>query len=226
LLLITKGAQITPWLVDCGHGFQKARAMSECSTVSTNSEEEIEFIVKRLEKSRFFLEFGSGASTLMALRNESLSIVSIDSSLEYLNFLADEIKTLELPLENAFFLFVDIGLTGLWGRPLDNSSVDKFPSYSRIPFEVLKSRDFTPDLILIDGRFRVATFLKAIVNCPDATIIFDDYYDRPQYFEVEIIIKPSDKCGRIAIFQTPHMLDSNQLKNIDEMIQRYVFNPD
>jgi hypothetical protein len=200
--------------------------MSEYSTVSTNSEVEIEYLIKRLEASQNFLEFGSGASTLMGLRNESLSIVSIDSCQEYLDYLRDEIKILELPLEKVFFLFVDIGPTGLWGRPIDNSSRDKFPDYSRLPFEVLKSRNFTPDLILIDGRFRVATFLNTVIHCPNSTIVFDDYYDRPQYFEVESILKPSDKCGRIAIFQTPHMLDSNQLKSIDDMIQRYVFDPE
>lgn len=200
--------------------------MEDYNTISTNSEIEIEFFLKRLEKSRNFLEFGSGASTLMALRNGSLSIVSIDSSQEYIDYLVDEIKILELPLEKVFFLFVDIGLTGSWGRPIDDLSRDKYPNYSKLPFEVLKSRDFTPDLILIDGRFRVATFLNTLINCPDSTIIFDDYFDRPQYFEVESILKPSDRCGRIAIFQTPHKVGINLLKEIDEMIQKYLYNPD
>jgi hypothetical protein len=124
------------------------------------------------------------------------------------------------------FLVIDIGPTGWWGRPLDNSSAEKFPDYSRVPFEKINSINFVPDLILIDGRFRVATFLNTILNCPRSTIIFDDYNDRPHYFVVETIVKPTEKCGRLAIFQSPTSLDTKQLQEITEMLSRYILDAD
>ena len=192
--------------------------MTDYSTISTKSEIEIDFLEKQLERSNKFLEFGSGASTLMALRNANISVVSIDTSQEYVRYLSEDIKILGLPIENVIFLVVDIGPTGWWGRPLDNSHADKFPDYSRVPFEKINSINFVPDLILIDGRFRIAIFLKTILSFPGSTIIFDDYYDRPKYFEIESILKPSDKCGRIAVFQSPNNLNVDQLQKINEQI--------
>ena len=200
--------------------------MIEYNTVSTNSQTEIDFLDNQLVKSRKFLEFGSGASTLMALNNANISVVSIDTSQEYVEYLSKEIEILRLPIEKVRFLVLDIGPTGWWGRPLDNSCAIKFPDYSRVPFEEIKSMDFTPDLVLIDGRFRIATFLNTILHCPQSTIIFDDYFDRPEYFEVESILKPSDKCGRLAVFQPPNNLNVDQLQKIIELTQKYILDPD
>lgn len=200
--------------------------MSDYSTVSTNTAIEIDFLVKKLEKANNFLEFGSGASTLIALRNANISVVSIDTSQEYVKYLSEEIEILGLPIENVMFLLVDVGPTGWWGRPLDNSSADKFPDYSRVPFEKINSISFVPDLILIDGRFRVATFLNTILNCPGSTIIFDDYHDRPHYSVVETIVKPTEKCGRLAIFQSPNELDNGQLYKCFDLIQRNLLDAD
>jgi hypothetical protein len=58
-----------------------------------------------------------------------------------------------------------------------------------------------PDLILIDGRFHIACFLASILLAKPGTIIlFDDYFDRPNYHVVEKYIKPSAKAGRMAEF--------------------------
>jgi hypothetical protein len=200
--------------------------MIEYNTVSTMGQTEIDFLDKQLENANKFLEFGSGASTLMALRNANISVVSIDTSQDYVKYLSEEIKILGLPIENVMFLVVDIGPTGWWGRPLDNSCAVKFPDYSRVPFEEIESMNFTPDLVLIDGRFRVATFLNTILHCPQSTIIFDDYFDRPQYFEVESILKPSDQCGRLAVFQSPNELDISQLRKCFDLIQKTLLDAD
>jgi hypothetical protein len=193
------------------------------NTISTKSEEELNYLEKRLTESRKYLEFGSGASTLMALRNSSLSIVSFDTNQEYMEYLVSEIELLDLPQENLTLSLVDIGPTGEWGRPLDESLIEKFSLYSRTPFQFIKSIFFVPDLILIDGRFRVAVFVQAIINCPGAIVIFDDYYDRPQYFEVETLWKPFEKCGRIAVFNSPPHLESGQVKKGHELLEKYTF---
>ena len=191
------------------------------NTISTNSEQELDYLEMHLGESKKYLEFGSGASTLMALRNSSLSIVSFDTSKEYLEYLASDIKLLNLPQENLTLSFVDIGPTGEWGRPLDESLNKNFPRYSRVPFEFINSIHFLPDLILIDGRFRVAVFVQVIINCPGSIVIFDDYNDRPQYFEIETLLKPFENCGRMAVFKSPYHLHTGQMKIALELLEKY-----
>ena len=62
----------------------------------------------------------------------------------------------------------------------------------------------SPDLVLIDGRFRVASFLvSALLAQEGCTILFDDYFDRPNYHVVEKYLKPVRKAGRMAEFSVP-----------------------
>ena len=75
--------------------------------------------------------------------------------------------------------------------------------------------DLKPDLVLIDGRFRVLCFLTSIKFAPIGTkIIFDDYTFRPFYHVVEEFLKISDTCGRQALFE----VDEYSKKNIDDSV--------
>ena len=61
----------------------------------------------------------------------------------------------------------------------------------------------TPDLILIDGRFRVLCFLTSLKFSPKGTkILFDDYRDRQFYHIVEEFCPIIDRCGRQALFES------------------------
>jgi len=196
--------------------------MTEFDTVSSRNENERIFLLEQLSNSKNYLEFGSGASTLMALTNPNLSIVSIDSSQEYIDFLGQKIEVLQLPISKVRFYVADIGPTGDWGRPLDDSAIAKFHNYALSAFEFLESIQFSPDLILIDGRFRVATFLNTFLNCPGAIVLFEDYYNRPEYFVVEALLMPADRCGRIALFQIPVELEKLQTLRAFNLIQRHL----
>ena len=77
-----------------------------------------------------------------------------------------------------------------------------------------------PELVLIDGRFRVACFLFSLINgSPGTKIIFDDYVNRPHYHVVEEFIKPIETCGIQALFIIPKNLDYN---NIEKTIEQFV----
>ena len=66
--------------------------------------------------------------------------------------------------------------------------------------------DVSPDVVLIDGRFRVCCFLTSLLNAKEsATLIFDDYYkNRQHYHFIERFIKPDQRCGRQAFFTVPN----------------------
>jgi hypothetical protein len=75
---------------------------------------------------------------------------------------------------------VDIGPTGDWGRPIDESAKDQWPLYATKIWEI-EGAD-RADLYLIDGRFRVSCFLETLMRChPNAIILIHDFAPRAEY---------------------------------------------
>jgi hypothetical protein len=106
-----------------------------------------------------------------------------------------------------YFLYANIGLTEFWGKPaFTNYSAERLRRWSRypqLPWESIEAAGVVPDLILIDGRFRVACMLECLLRLKDqsATIYFDDYFDRESYTIVERFANMVDRTGRMAIFR-------------------------
>lgn len=113
---------------------------------------------------------------------------------------------------------VDVGPVEEWGRPVGYSCRGMFRSY----FESYARNDdgIWPDLVLIDGRFRVACFLSTLRVAPIGTrILFDDYKYRAHYHLVEEWVKPVDFCGEQALF----IVDSFDQSGLDEEIERFAY---
>ena len=90
-----------------------------------------------------------------------------------------------------------------------------------IDFLAAIKQKYKPDFVLIDGRFRVASFLTSIKFCDDGCkIIFDDYANRPHYHVVEEIIKPIKIFGNQALFE---IKDRNSLQEneIDQLLTSF-----
>jgi hypothetical protein len=97
--------------------------------------------------------------------------------------------------------FIDIGPTKAWGYPVSRNSTKHWPAYCIAPWKSLEACGMSPDLILIDGRFRVAAFLYSLLMAKKGTtILFDDYEKRNHYHVVEQVIKPVKLLGRMAEF--------------------------
>jgi hypothetical protein len=82
------------------------------------------------------------------------------------------------------------------------------------PFEKLNGGEFY-DLVLIDGRFRVAcalrTISEAVKRNTSIRILVDDYLDelepRPHYHVIEQYAPMTSSAGRMAVFDiTPETL--------------------
>jgi hypothetical protein len=70
------------------------------------------------------------------------------------------------------------------------------------PWLLMDEIGLSPDAILIDGRFRVASFIASYFSAKKpATLVFDDYVDRLHYHTVESLIKPIEIIDRAAIFR-------------------------
>lgn len=159
---------------------------------------------ERLMSAKCFLEYGAGGSTVMATILGVPTIISVESDADYL-VATDEAVKARGHSTTFYAHHADIGPTGEWGKPIDRSNIDHWPRYagsvwSRIASEKLPQ----PDLVLIDGRFRVASVLATMLMAKKGTrILFDDYYDRPFYHIIEKYVRPKGRAGRMAEFVVP-----------------------
>jgi len=162
--------------------------------------EGIALLEARLREASVYLEYGAGGSTVMAADMGVKEIHSIDSDQGFLDAVQKKVAESHSSAKS-YAHHVDIGPTKEWGQPTDRTFANCWPRYCVAAWDVLLSQDRRPDLILIDGRFRMASFLASLLlSKSGAIILFDDYFDRPQYHVVEKYMRPSATAGRMAEF--------------------------
>lgn len=162
---------------------------------------------KLIKSSSVYAEIGCGQSTVYVCSLESEGpekIICVDSSKEWLKLVAS-LSTAKTPVLH----HVDFGTLSDWGRPISYDKIDRVEDYAGL------IHGSNPDLILIDGRFRVYCFCVCLnLSKPGTKILFDDYVGRPFYSVIENIIKPTETCGRQALFVRPDQIDINLLESM------------
>lgn len=149
--------------------------------------------------SRCYMEYGAGGSTVYACTVAQVpTVISVDSSGAW----RDQVLAAVSSAPSKIHLqFVDLGQVGDFGRPTSRDRVEDYWRYMVAPWLVARSEQLVPDTILIDGRFRVASFLYSVLSSrPGTVILFDDYHDRPQYWAVEKFCPLRERCGRMGVF--------------------------
>jgi protein O-GlcNAc transferase len=172
---------------------------------------------KYLNNSKIYFEYGSGGSTYQAsIRNNIIKIYSVESDKKWLTILQQKITS-----NNVIYFFNKMNVQpNTWGYPGPNSTQIQHINYSNYIRKLTFEEQQSIDLILIDGRFRVACCLKCfdIIN-RDCLIVFDDFLDRPQYHVVldyyDIVENTSD--NRMVILQKKKCIDFIP----EELIQKY-----
>jgi hypothetical protein len=155
--------------------------------------------VDRLQLSRHYLEYGCGGSTVLACQQPGIrSVISVDSDQAWTTKVRETTLTSHCRVSVEY---CDIGPVEDWGKPIDQSGASTYWRYIADPWRRAAELGEPIDLVLIDGRFRVATFLFSLVaSPPGAAILFDDYFNRPKYSVVERFCKPVAQYGRMAAF--------------------------
>jgi len=166
--------------------------------------EEVELLTKSLELASCFLEYGAGGSTILAGSIGVKHIYSVESDRAFLKNVESRLRSVS---PNCDFreVYVNIGDTGRLGKPTGFERVQNWPKYSSFVWSVLMGSDNPlPDLVLVDGRFRVSSFLCSYYfSSPGTVILFDDYFERQRYHVVEDILVPIARAGRMAKFVVP-----------------------
>ncbi len=176
--------------------------------------EERRFIEQHYLDATSILEFGSGGSTLFALENNKF-IISVESDKKFFNYLISHIRD-TYSLNDSRVLLAKTGITGRYGMPalfpLSPRVVEKGLSYVLTGYSQFKNS--SPDLIFVDGRWRVACCLYSLISGHNSSrLLLDDYEnDRSykliieRYFEVRIF-------NRVASLTPKNSIDSNALLN-------------
>jgi len=153
---------------------------------------------KRLKAADVYFEYGCGSSTKWVCGSTSAAVYAVDTSNEWIEKTKQDIGS----RNNVFLHHVDLGPLGEWGRPLSYERRQHIPTY----VGYLWSLPVSPDVVLVDGRFRVSCFLTSLIEAkPGTTLIFDDYTNRPLYHLVEDYIAPVHVEGRQAVFEVPEI---------------------
>lgn len=123
-----------------------------------------------IDNATVYLEFGSGGSTFSAAKRP-INIFSVESDADFYSLLKEKLPS------SVTYTLVDLcAQPHSWGHPGPTCKKEKCTEYSSYFPTVI------PDLVLIDGRFRVACCLKLHSKLADSAIIlFDDFLNRPQY---------------------------------------------
>src|SRR5262245_36176531 len=154
---------------------------------------------------RRYAEFGSGASTVLASALVKDWVIVFDSSQSWLDRVGSACRERKTRLE-PILTYVDIGETGEWGFPKDETSRDLWPLYHSSMWS--NPRLAEADFYLIDGRFRLACFAQALLHCGDrAFVAFHDYASRPHYHAAAGIGREVARVNDLSIFMHPTALD-------------------
>lgn len=159
-----------------------------------------------LDGARVYGEYGLGASTLWVDRNTDACIIGVDTSAEWVTRTRAALNRPGHDLRH-----VDVGPVAKWGRPRSYKKRRNFIRYVDGPW----TGPAKPDVVLIDGRFRVACFLTCLGTAdPGTVIVFDDYTQRPIYHLVEEVLRPEAVNDRQAMFVVPEDLDTPAIERL------------
>lgn len=172
------------------------------------------------DRASVILEFGSGGSTILAAELGK-RVISVESDKSWAQMMRDWLQQNPQPGQ-AEIVLADVGPTKEWGHPVDDRAWKRFARY---PLEVWDLPDFAhPDVVLVDGRFRVGCALAAAYRITrPTTLYFDDYANRRDRFaELEGFIgAPARIVGRMAQFDlVPQSVPADRLLRILQLMQR------
>ena len=177
------------------------------------------FFIKSIKNSKSYFEYGSGNSTMYAKKLKK-NFLSIETDKSFYNFMKKKnIKNI---------IYCNIGPTKYYSYPilpifLIKPLVENYGNKIEIFYKKTKK---IPDLILIDGRFRVFVTLAVIKFCSlnnkklNTVIIIDDFKDRKSYHILKNILKIKS-VGRLGIINLNEKTKLNKNK-INQYLNKFV----
>jgi hypothetical protein len=177
------------------------------------------FLRSQLERSRNYLEYGSGGSTILANRFVN-TLVSVDCDASHI---ADVRRKLAAEGRRAMtrLIHVNIGLTLESGLPAftkpTRRRLRRWEDYPTSPWRYFRSIAQQPDLILVDGVFRVSCVLESLLSLSplsNTPILVADYAARPHYHVVERFADYEGVVGQLGVLRPRRLIDRIQVRRL------------
>ncbi|PVA08809.1 hypothetical protein DC366_17060 [Pelagivirga sediminicola] len=187
----------------------------------TLPEAEAARVAKVYGEADVILEYGSGGSTVMASQLSGKTVFSVESDQAWAKMMQDWfVQNPPATGTQVDVMWVNIGETGDWGKPVDTSGWRHYPQY---PLAVWQSKGFRqPDVVLVDGRFRPGCAMAtAFCTQKPVTLLVDDYKRRKGYHAIEEFLGTPRLTGRMAEFDVvPMAVPPDRLLPIIKMMMR------
>lgn len=185
---------------------------------------EIAIFDMAIKESQHYLEFGMGGSTLRAIQKSKAMIYTVESDPAWINYMRKYIFIRLFENKRLHIFHVNIGGVLGWGCPEADVSKESFEKYSSSIFQSIDSKKI--DLVLVDGRFRVACILKTILSCHENSkikILIHDFWDRPYYQVVLNYLDIVHRVDTIGLFSIKKNID---IKLVEKDYEAYKYNPE
>lgn len=153
------------------------------------------------------VEFGAGGSTAFAATCGIREILSIESDASWVEKLMASEDLRAFGDSVRFDLrHINIGPTADWGVPKDTSAIRNWPKYWQGPWP-----RSNVDVVLVDGRFRVACALYSALNTPaGTTFVIHDFWNRPHYHDLLSFLQPICRADTMGVFVHRADFDAKQ----------------
>ena len=183
---------------------------------------DVKMFYRYLDNSTVYFEYGSGGSTYQAnLKPNIQKIYTVESDKTWM----DKLNSVITNNSKITYIYNEMGTKPhTWGYTSGRCLKTDLINYSEHMRNLSIEERSKIDLVMIDGRFRVACCLKCfdIIN-DECYIIFDDFLNRKNYHVVldyyDIIEKTEDK--RMVVLRK-----KNNVSIPDELIKKYELIPD
>jgi hypothetical protein len=186
---------------------------------------ERDLLVSSSAHRKTIVEFGAGGSTLIFARSAAERIVTIEPDGAWIARLSEQPAVASaITAGRLTFVQPDIGPLGPWGRPTDPATQERWPTYAQAPWSAIDPP--TVDLVLVDGRFRVASALAALLHCrSDVSIVFHDFWPRPHYHPVLRWLHVANLVDTLAVL-TPLPGWEQERATVEAVQGRFATDPD
>lgn len=185
--------------------------------------EEVDLLREASRNRHHVIEFGCGGSTILFLENAVEALDSVESDKAWATRVCGEPSAAAALRSGRFRMHnVDIGHTKAWGHPVDDVSKTLWPRYPWAIWRNLESP--AVDFLFIDGRFRVACALVALLHIgTPALIAVHDFWSRLKvYGDILEFLDVVHRVETLGIFAPRGDIDEIRVK---ELLRGYLTDP-
>lgn len=149
------------------------------------------------------------------------TLYSVDSDRQWLEkLLENAVVRACLKAKRWTPIHAGIGHITDWGQPAIEQPDLVWLNYHQHCWQTIADRKF--DMILIDGRFRVACVCQCLLRCglKDVVMVIHDFWNRPHYHGVLDFLQLEDKADTLGVFRPKKRVN---WKGLSLLLQKHQF---